>query len=81
MPGHQYDPYIPAWPGQVLSDWNREFQAVIEDNCQNHLAFYLNPVGAVSRSDHVTRLADCILANTPEFRKAEISASARKSVV
>ena len=68
MPGRQFD--------EFLHGWDSEVQRIIHDNCTEQLLFYRHPVNPVSRSDHVTRLVECILANTPEFRKIELAASA-----
>ncbi len=69
-PTHQFDQFFPGWDPII--------QQVIRDNCTAVLDQYrTGDVNAsLGLSSLVTPVINCILDNTPEFRKAEMAASA-----
>jgi len=66
----QFDKFLPNWDPVI--------QSILQDNCTEQLAAYRT--GEVNTtlglSSLVTPVINCILTNTPEFRKVEMAASA-----
>ncbi|KAK7430808.1 hypothetical protein QQZ08_002597 [Neonectria magnoliae] len=70
VPTHQFDEFFPGW--------NAYLQGIIHGDCQRDFDFYQSGrINAnASASSRVTPLINCILNQFPEFRKAELAASA-----
>ncbi|KAI9166436.1 hypothetical protein HJFPF1_02537 [Paramyrothecium foliicola] len=72
IPSHQFDQFFPSWNGMI--------QQMLREKCLEQLEVYKSeqlPEGEnVGLSSLVTPIIDCLLSEFPEFRKAELAASA-----